>query len=270
METPNFLDSLFTGSPDSVDRSVEQTPRVFQIDDTCKTQSQDGCTDTCVWDKSSSKCVPAGLFVRDTNGAEYTLDTGSSIAALSNTYCKAKGIQTQGTTIVRNYGSFQDVKDTPTQHPVHILGQLMQPTCSTVHLPETPDALIGAAPTTNTTIQPHSLMENIPEGSRRIKIDRRSGTTCIGCNGDEETWEPMLDLSTSVKFIALESAYGKTVLDTGSTFTSKVSDNLCLVGYEDINYLHVDYDNNRVSYDIDNEHIDEVCRADAPAQLNGV
>ena len=268
MTQQDFFDTLFTQDP--IETPVEQTPHVFTINDTCSTQSQDGCTNTCVWDRSSSKCVPAGLFVRDTNGAEYTLDTGSSIAALSNTYCKSKGIETHGTTIVRNYGSFQDVKDTPTRHPVHILGQLMQPTCSSVHLPDTPDALIGAAPTTNTSVRPHSLMENIPKGSRRIKIDRYAGTTCIGCDGEEEAWEPMLDLPTSVKFIALESEYGKTVLDTGSTFTSKVSDTLCLVGFEDINYLHVDYDRNRVSYDINSEHIDTMCGAGAPNKLNGV
>jgi len=113
-------------------------------------------------------------------------------------------------------------------------------------------------------------MENIPKGSRRIKIDRYAGTTCIGCDGEEEAWEPMLDLPTSVKFIALESEYGKTVLDTGSTFTSKVSDTLCLVGFEDINYLHVDYDRNRVSYDVNSEHIDTICGAGAPNKLNGV
>lgn len=263
-----FLNNLFPQKP--FDATVDEISKTFYINDTCTTTlSEDECKNTCAWDPKSQKCIPVGLFVKDTNNAEYTLDTGSSIAALSNTYCASKDLKTHGATIVRNYGSITNVYDTPTSHPMHILGQLMQPTCSTVHIPGTPDGLIGAAPSKNTAVQPHSLMGNIPEGSRRIQIDRDAGTVCIGCNGDDEdTWERMIDLPTEVKFIALESKYGKTVLDTGSTVTSKVDDNLCLVGLEDIHYLNVDYDNSLVSYRVNDTHIDEICRKEAPSKLN--
>ena len=113
-------------------------------------------------------------------------------------------------------------------------------------------------------------MNNVPSGSRRLVLDKDAGTVCIGCNVSETDWEPISNISGILDFVAVESGDSIMVLDTGSTFTSKVSDSVCLVGYEDIDYLNVDYDRKRVRYVIDTEHVNSVCSKAAPSKLNGL
>ena len=246
----------------------------FKIQNPCKGQSGDDCenNELCVWHKQNSKCVPAGLFLKDTNDAEYTLDTGSSIASFSNIYCEQEDIATSGIPITRNYGSFKDVIDTPTKYPRKVLGTMMHPTCSSVHLAETPKygGLVGASTTRNQQVAYHSLMDAIPENDRRLIVNKQKGTVCIGegCRDSRirpaKQWHPFVRASKTTDFIAVESYNGTTnILDTGSTFTSKVSDDLCLVGYDDIDYLNVDYDNKQVDYIINTQNVNKICSPEA-------
>ena len=236
------------------------TPQTFNIYNDCATKEKDTCHSHCVWDDKS--CIPAGLFVTDKE-AVFTLDTGSSIASLAPEYCNTHDITVKGVPIIRNYGSLTNVHDTPTQYPHNVLGQEMQPTCSSKHLPYTIDGLIGIAPSNNTQVRHHSIMSTIPYGQRRFKLNKEDGTVCFGCAGPE--WNDQVPIKTithSVEFIAVDSADGGTlILDTGSTSTKSIGHDLCLVGYNEIRSINVDYDNNVVSYDIDEDRVQQLCHA---------
>ena len=222
----------------------------------------------CVWLHRENRCSPKGLWVNDANTA-LELDTGSSIIALSPDYCQKHNLTTTGTIVPESYGSTPNADPSPTEYPHTLLGVLTHPTCTKKSLAGVPHGgLVGLRPAATPSKISHSLMDTFPSGERTVTVDKEHGTVCFGTNcpsiladRDMEQFvyvgkRPLLGFQRDGKYI---------LIDTGSTQTWKMNDEICILGNNDIKSLHVDYDNNAFKYDIDEENIDIACGPSAKA-----
>ena len=225
-------------------------------------------TNACAWLPRENKCSAKGLWVQDKNGSLLELDTGSSIIALSPTYCDKQHLKTYGSAVPESYGSTPDANPTPTQYPHTILGTLTQPTCTKRQVAGVPSngGLVGLRPASNRLKIPYSFMDTIPEGERKVSVDKASkrvcfGTKCPALLEDKEERPFVKAGERSLLGFPLKNQY--ILLDTGSTQTWKMNDEICILGNNDILSLYVDYDNSTFKYEIDDKNIEVACGPNA-------
>lgn len=236
----------------------------------CAFRAAAQCSDECVWLKRRNKCVPQGLWVKNEQGVTFELDTGSSIIALSPSYCSANNLHTTGTVVPEHYGSAPNAKPSPTDFPHTILDVFTHPTCTQESLAGVPKngGLIGLRPATSQDKVSHSFMDSVPTGDRKISIDKESDTVCVG-----SACKQVLVERPTVKFVNVGAlsllGYNKEdkkiLLDTGSTQTWKMNDEICILGNDDIQKLYIDYDRGEFRYLVNESNIEAACGPDAKA-----
>lgn len=235
----------------------------------CASRTTDECSNECTWLKRENKCVPEGLWVKDKQGATFELDTGSSITALSPTYCSAQNLTTTKTVVPEHYGSAPNAKPSPTEYPHTVLGVFTHPTCTQESLAGVPEGggLIGLRPATSQDKVPYSFMNSVPYGDRKITIDKESGTVCVGSACEQVLTERptnFIDVGT-LSLLGYNFENKKILIDTGSTQTWKMNDEICILGNNDIQKLHIDYDQREFRYLVNESNIEAACGPDAKA-----
>ena len=219
-------------------------------------QIQDECTeaDCAVVDGVT---MPTALKVRDGEKV-YTLDTGSDAAVLL--HCQQGPLSSVDIPV--HYGS-ENAVNKVLERPEEILGETFRPFCNISGLAAShQDGLIGVSPQ-STSAAPHSYMNNVAPGERRLVVDKETKTVCFGsgCKGpggslDEAVIIPVNRTVTMPAFLMDGKRY---VLDTGSTNSIGYGKDLCIIGNHEIRKLDVDYDASRVAYDVDMEAVGRLC-----------
>ena len=206
--------------------------------------------------------------MRDGRGSTFELDTGSSITALSPAYCSEHNLETTGTVVPEHYGSAPNAKPSPTEYPHTILNVFTHPTCTKEALAGVPEkgGLVGLRPSMSPDKMPYSLMDSVPCGDRKINIDKESGTVCMG-----SACEPVItdrELSSfvevgSLSLLGYDYENKKILIDTGSTQPWKMNDEICILGNNDIQKLHIDYETGKFTYIVNESNIEPACGPDA-------
>lgn len=234
-----------------------------------KCESMSTC-DPKVCFPSNGKCLPVGAVAQH-NNSEFILDTGSAIANFRHEYCQAHALSESSTTRTTSYASDSSVTVHPAQRGDDIFGVHVVPMCST-NAQFGEYNVLGIAPTSREENAPHSFMNAVGAGDRRFVVDKSNGRFCVG----RECTAPEGELQTSnigksingMPLLAVTEHSSEVVpgliLDTGSTTTWKRDSQWCVVGFNDINSLDVDYDSNVVRYDIDRASLATVCNVNAP------
>lgn len=235
----------------------------------CASRIAEKCSNECTWLKRENKCVPQGLWVEGKQGSTFELDTGSSITALSPSYCSAHSLATTTTVVPEQYGSAPNAKPSPTEYPHTILGVFTHPTCTQESLPGVPKngGLIGLRPASKGKV-PYSFMDSVPYGDRKITIDKESGTVCVGSACKQVLLETPTSSFINVGTLSLlgyDYKDKKILIDTGSTQTWKMNDEICILGNNDILKLHIDYDQSEFRYLVNESNIEPACGPDAKA-----
>ena len=233
----------------------------------CSSHTAADCKNNCTWLKRENTCAPMGLWIEDGSGATFELDTGSSIIALSPSYCSAKHLTTTNKIVPEHYSSAPNANPSPTEYPHTILSTLTHPTCTKESLAGVPDGLIGLRPATVAGKVEYSYMDSVSSGDRKLTINKDAGTVCIGSACDNITTERESNFINvgSMSLMGFDRSGQKILLDTGSTQTWKMNDEICILGNNDISRLHIDYDEGRFKYTIDESNIDVACGPDAPS-----
>ena len=233
----------------------------------------DECTDNT---SPSANCVvingvsmPTALKVKD--GAKvYTLDTGSNAAVLLG--CANGPLSNRSIAI--HYGSETGVNKVLLETQ-EVLGQTFEPLCNVSGLSQNhQDGLIGISPKMEGQPEewqfadgPHSYMNQVPEGSRRVVVDKMQNTVCVGseCKRPSGLTEvAMTPLNSALMMPSFIRDGNRYVLDTGSTnsigYPLGNGQTLCIIGNHEINALDVNYDYSHVAYDVDMEEVDRRCK----------
>ena len=132
--------------------------------------------------------------------------------------------------------------------------------------------VLGVAPTSNEANVPHAFMNAVGTGDRRFVVDKSNGSFCVGRDCVAPKGElKMSNINKSIDGMPLLAVTEDSsdvvpglILDTGSTTTWKRDSQWCVVGFNDIHSLDVDYDNNVVRYDIDRGSLATICNVNAP------
>lgn len=236
----------------------------------CTSRTAEKCSNECTWLKRENKCVPQGLWVKDKQGSTFELDTGSSIIALSPSYCSAHNLTTTLPVVPEHYGSAPNANPSPTEYPHTILGVFTHPTCTEESLAGVPKkgGLIGLRPATSPDKVPYSFMDSVPNGDRKISIDKESGTVCVGSACKQVLMERPTSKFINVGTLSL-LGYNyedkKILIDTGSTQTWKMNDEICVLGNNDIRQLYIDYDQSEFRYLVNESNIGAACGPGAKA-----
>ena len=109
-------------------------------------------------------------------------------------------------------------------------------------------------------------MDTTPSGERKVTIDKDSKRVCFGTDCpailEDKQRHPFVKVG-SESLLGFKQKDQYILLDTGSTQTWKMNDEICILGNNDIRSLYIDYDNNTFKYDIDEENIRSACGPDS-------
>lgn len=244
-----------------------------KIIDTCSTKEADKCKDGC--EMIGSTCRQSMLTVEWNNKNMIVASTNTDVM-LDQKLCNTVSAKRSEL----HYADGKNVTETKSKTNVHMFGTTVQPKCT--KKPPVPNGLIGLAMYNNDKIHTSSLMETLPEGQRQFTLDNTMETFCIGADcvtrPHYATINAKIPCFHSVRSPAAHVADGplkdKTLMfSTTSTNTYDLTTaipslpittyaNVCTVGLYDIDYLHVDYDKNTVSYKLND--IDSVAKRCGP------
>ena len=225
---------------------------------TCDKYDVDSCPSKCYNDTTSNKCTMPALTVSNGND-EFVLDTGSARSILRS--CETVGLTHSTTNTTSSFvGGAQN--EYPANGSTVLLGAKLIPFCNKNLPPGDSDGLIGMALGTDKTRALHAVMNNFP-GKRRFVMDEAKGTVCIGSEcemRDDISTQKLIDICGKDKLCpplvypaTIDPYSNKTVvLDSGSTYSRSLAiyapNDACLAGYNDIEYLAIDYDTREVAY----------------------
>lgn len=261
------------------ERNQQQKKRIrkmplFRIEDHCSPYDRWRCPSSCA--AVGGKCMLPALTVRSEGGGKrFALDTGSSRSLLRD--CSSFGLKGEGSGKGREshfLGGAQKISVADKE--ARVLSSIVRPYCEPEGMPDADmDGLIGIAPSTNGKEGSHSFMNSFPAGERKFVMQKRGeggGYVCVGKDcltgiGEEkeDAFFPSpcsrsgCDLSLPFMYPSVVRQGKLLFLDTGSTATQKIGKNFtfplqgCVVGYNDMDYLSLDYDHGKVTYTLSDE-----------------
>lgn len=242
------------------------------VDHGCTSLDVDTCRKSSKCSLVKNKCYEPALTVKDENNT-YVIDTGSQETILGKNHemCSQANHAHKHYELIQHFGGSSvgifNAEETC------VLGVKYQPMCSigtkqgknigTLNKLDH-DGLVGTIDVTNKyesivkRNDSHSIIMNELK-PKIVTMDKAQGTFCIGdgCNESDSKGYPMHQmkkLNTPLRYPLVDINGKGHILDTGSTISGRLNENLCLVGYNDINYLHIDYDSNQLSFKLSNDN----------------
>lgn len=212
------------------------------------------------------KCLEPALTVQD-GSKTYVIDTGSQETILGKNHdmCRQANQSNEHYEYVQRFvASSVGVFDAGT---TTILGVDFRPMCSIGTVQEDHvgvltaldhDGLVGVIDVRDGEERgtPGIIMNKVRP--KTMTIDKAAGTFCLGggCSGSKRypVHEMKQPEDASLRYPLVDINGKGHILDTGSTISNKMSERMCLVGYNDIDYMHVDYDSNQLSFKLSTEN----------------
>lgn len=227
----------------------------------------------------TGKSIEQNLKIRDKEKNIFTIDTGSALLNLNASYCEKKNMHFSKDIAPQQYASTNVIRERQVDGPVDLLelNQKFDAACTNIDLHGTGNGLIGMAIEKNTGNKDYasnSFMQQYPENEKVFHFHREEKKVCIGqkCEVPEKlVCEDIYDDPRETTILwPMFSKHNYTYLpDTGSTVTfdqNNENNHMCVVGFQDINQLHINYKTNKVCHDLNWENIHKICNSNSTAR----